>query len=62
MPPNKLGSNILVKIGAVIPKILLIWTNVARTDVAGTNVMGTGKICSRCFQEPTLKVWSKSGQ
>ena len=28
----------LVKIGLVIAEILLIWTNVARTNVAWTNV------------------------
>ena len=42
-------------------EIFLIWTNVARTDVAWKNVTVTVGICSRCSQEPTFKVWSKSG-
>ena len=43
-------------------EILLIRTNVARTDVAWTNVTVTVYICRREFQEPTCKVWWKSGQ
>ena len=35
----------------------LIWTNVARA-----NVEETVGICSRCPQEPTFKVCSRSGQ
>ena len=31
---------ILVKIGSVTAEIFLIWTNVARTNVAWTNVTG----------------------
>ena len=42
------------------PEILLIWTNVARTNDAWTNVTITVGICSRCSQEPTFKVSSKS--
>ena len=40
----------------------MIWTNVPRTNVAWTNVNVTAGICSRCSQEPTFKVSSKSGQ
>ena len=44
--------------GLVTSKIFLTWANVARTNVAYTNVTVTVEICSRCSQ----KVWSKSGQ
>ena len=53
---------ILVKIGSVTAEIILIWTNVTRANVAWTKVIVTVKICSRCYQEPTLKVSSKSDQ
>ena len=43
-------------------EIFLIWTNVARTNVVLKNVAVTVGICSRCFQDPMFKVWSKSGQ
>ena len=59
---KKLGAKSLVKIRSVKSEILLIWTNVPRTNVAWTNVMVTAKICSICPQEPTFKVWSKLGQ
>ena len=36
--PKKLGPKCLVKIGPVTAEILLIWTNVARTNVAWVNV------------------------
>ena len=52
----------LVKIGSVIGKIFLIWTNVARTYDAWTNVTVTVGICSRWSQVPTFQVWSKWGQ
>ena len=52
----------LVNIRSVIDEILLIWTNVARTSFALTNVIMTVGICSRWSQEPAFKVWSKSGQ
>ena len=52
----------LIKIGSVIPEIFLIWTNVARTNVARTNVIVTVGICLSWSQDPTFKVWSKSGQ
>ena len=42
-PRNYLES--LVKIGPVTAEILLIWTNVARTNVAWTNVTVTVYIC-----------------
>ena len=35
------GSNYLVKIGSVTAEIILIWTNVARTNVVLTNVTMT---------------------
>ena len=53
--PKKLGPKSLVKIGPVTAEILLIWTNVARTNVVVV-------ICSRCSQEATFKVSSKSVQ
>ena len=40
----------MVKIGSVTAEIFLIWTNVARTNVAWTNVTVTVVICS---------IWSK---
>ena len=43
-------------------EIFLIWTNVARTNVAWTNVNLIVGICSRCSQEATFKVSSKSDQ
>ena len=43
-------------------EILLIWTNVPRTNVAWTNVVLTVVICPICSQDPLLKVWSKLGQ
>ena len=49
-------------IGSVITaEIFLIFTNVARINVAWTKVSATVEICSRCSQEPRFKVWSKSG-
>ena len=52
----------LVKIRSVTGEIFLIWTNVTRTNVAWTNVtMAVGNY-HRWSQEPTFKVWSKSGQ
>jgi len=56
-----LGLKLLVKIGSAIAEILLIWTNVARTNVAWTNVTITVEICSIRSQELTFSVWSKSG-
>ena len=53
---------ILVQIGSVTAEILLIWTNIARTNVAFTNVTVTVGICFRCSQDPLFKVWSKSDQ
>ena len=41
----------LVKIGSLTAEIFLIWTNVTMT-------VG---ICYGRYQEPTFKVWSKSG-
>ena len=61
---NKLKTpqNYLVKIESVTAEILLIWTNVARANVACTNVAITVGISSRWSQESTFKVWSKLGQ
>ena len=52
----------LVKIESVTAEIFLIWTNVPRTNVAWANVNLIFVICSRCSQEATFKVSSKSGQ
>ena len=60
--PKNLGPISLVKIVSVTAEIFLIWTIVARTNVAWTNITMTVGIFSTCFQEPTFKVWSKSGQ
>ena len=49
----------MVKIGSLTAVLFLIWTNVARTNVAWVNVIMTIGICSIWSQEPTFKVWSK---
>ena len=59
---KKLGLKNLVKIWSVTAETFLIWINVSRTNVAWTNVTVTVGICERWSQEPSLKVWSKSGQ
>ena len=51
-----------VKIGSVTAEVFLIWTNVTRTNVAGTNVTLTVGIGSKCSKEPTFKVSSTLGQ
>ena len=60
--PKKLGPKSLLKILSVTAEIFLIWTNFARTNVVCTNVTMIVGICSRWSQEPTFKVWSKSGE
>ena len=45
----------MVKIEQVTAEIFLIWTYVARTNVAWTNVTVIG---SRGSEVPTFKVWS----
>ena len=52
--PISLGPKSLVKIGSVTAEIFLIWTIVARTTVAWTNVNMTVGICSRGFQESII--------
>ena len=52
----------LVRVESVTAEIFLTWTNVTGTNVAWTNVPVTVEICSRCSQELTFKVSSKSGQ
>ena len=59
---KKLGTKSLVKIGSVIAELFLVWTNVAKTNVAGTNATLTDGLCSRCSQKPIFKVSSKFGQ
>ena len=49
-----MGQKNLVKIGLVRTEIFLTWTNVARTDVAWTNVTMRVGICQSWSQEPTL--------
>ena len=46
----------LVNIGSVTAEIILIWTNVPRTNVAWTNVLVTVVICCICSQDPLFKV------
>ena len=50
------------ELGTTQLNLFLMWKNVARKNVAWTNVTMTVGICSRCSQEPTFKVSSKSGQ
>ena len=52
----------LVEIVSVTAEIFLIWTNVARTNDAWTNVPVTVGTCSIRSQEPMIKVLSKSVQ
>ena len=52
--PKKLGPKNLVEIGSVLVEILLIWTNVARTYVAWTNV--TMKLASVKFYPRYLPI------
>ena len=54
--PQKWDTKSLVKIGSVIAELLLIWTKVAKTNFAWTNVTLTVGIRSRCSQEPTCNV------
>ena len=49
-----LGPQKLIKIGSVAAEIFLIWTNVARTNVAWTNVIVSVEICSRWSLEHTF--------
>ena len=42
--------------------ILLIYTNIPRTNVAWTNAVVTVVICCICSPDPLFKIWSKSGQ
>ena len=50
----------MVQIESVTAEILLIWTNVARTNVAWTNVTVTVGICCNCSQGLTFKVWDST--
>ena len=52
----------LIQIGPVTAEILLILTNFPRTNNAWTNFVVTIVICCICSQDPSFKVWSKSGQ
>ena len=65
--PSKVVVMVIVivvkgQIGSVIAEIFPIWTNVARINVVWTNFTVVDAIYSRCSQEPTFKVSSKSGQ
>ena len=51
-----------IKIVSVTGEKFLLWTIVARTNVAWINVIVTFGICSKCSQEPTFTVSSKLGQ
>ena len=53
---TKAPKNLVQKVWprSVRTEIFLIWTIVARTNVAWTNVNITVEICSRGFQEPTI--------
>ena len=42
---QKLGTKSLVKIGSVIAELFLVWTKVAKANVAWTNVTVTVFIC-----------------
>ena len=52
----------LVKIGSVTAEIFLIWTNVARTNVAWTNVIVTVGIFSKKSHETTFTILSNLGK
>ena len=56
--PEKLGlPKILVKNESDAGELFLMWTNVDWTNVTVKVI-----ICSKCFQDPSFKVSSKSGQ
>ena len=59
-PGSYLSS--FIKIRSVTAEIFLIWTDVARTNVAWTNVNMIVGIFAGCSQEATFRVSSKSGQ
>ena len=50
------GRLSLIQIGPVTAEVLLIWTNVPRTNVAGTNVVVTVVICCMYSQDLLFKV------
>ena len=52
---DPLGTKFWLKLG----QILLIWTNVTRTNVAWPNVILTSWHIVRWPQKSTFKVWSK---
>ena len=58
---KKLIPKSLLKSLSVTAEIFFILTNVTMKKVACTNVTVIVGICSRYFQEPTFKIWSKSG-
>ena len=60
VPESLLQS--LVNIRSVIPEILLIWTNIVRSNVAWPNVNKIVNICQNWSQKANFKIWSKSGQ
>ena len=57
-----MGAKSLAKIRSVTVEIFLIWKNVARTNVAWTNVTVADTICFRCSKKPDFKVSSKFSQ
>ena len=69
MSPEKIGSKkfwveiFCFKFGSVTAEILLIWTNVARLNLAGTNfTMTVVDISYRWSQKADFEIWSKSDQ
>ena len=57
---KKLGPKLWIIIGSVTAEIFLIWTNVARTNIAWTNVTVTVGICLRWSQEPLMFVHNRA--
>ena len=52
----------LVKIRLVTDGIFLIWADVARTNIACTNVTVTVGLCSRWLQKPNFKIGSVTAE
>ena len=58
--PNKFGPKSLIKIGSITAGTFPIGTNDVRTNVGWTNVIVTVEIYSRCSQDHSFKVSSRS--
>ena len=53
---NQIKTRLKSKVFSLEILILLIWTNVPRTNVAWKNVVVTVVICCICYKDPLFKV------